>query len=367
LALARQAASGVNRTPTEITMRSVLFVFLAAGLAVAQPAPTGIKPTAVTFEKANATLGEVAAELSKSPAGVLVGVESGLLKAKCPADFDSTPFWDALETAADRTRTRLALHDGGRNVTLEPAAARREISAVSGPFRMVARTVTGRLLVESGTAYHEIQLDVHWEPRVSVFRIDSNPKVTKAEDDRGKALTADHGMSRHFPTAALTDMKVRLAGLTRESKRIAVLAGEFRATAAERMLAIPFKTLAGKFPATQTAEGVKVVLKSFAKVAGFWEAELEMAYPEGHPNFESFEEQKWLRDTRLRLVGPDGKPFEPDNDDVIASGRNVAATYRFKLLSTMNPTGKDWSLVLETPGPLKEVTVPFTLKNIPLP
>ena len=269
--------------------------------------------------------------------------------------------WNEEPVRPERVR------DGGRNVTLEPRAANREVSAVSGPFRVVAPLVTGRLLVESGTAYHEVQLEAHWEPRMPVFRIDSNPKITKAEDDRGRALVADPSISRHHPTVALTDMKVRLTGLTRDSKRIATLAGEFRATAAEKLLTIPFKSLAGKFPATQTADGVKVVLKSFTKVAGFWEAELEMTYPEGHPNFESFEEQKWLRDTRLRLVGADGKPFEPDNDDVVASGRNVTATYRYKLLSTMNPTGKDCSLVLETPGPLKEVTVPFVLKNIPIP
>ena len=38
---------------------------------------------------------------------------------------------------------------------------------------------------------------------------------------------------------------------------------------------------------------------------------------------------------------------------------------RFK--TNADPRGKGWSLVCETPGPLTEVTVPFTLKNIAIP
>jgi hypothetical protein len=50
---------------------------------------------------------------------------------------------------------------------------------------------------------------------------------------------------------------------------------------------------------------------------------------------------------------------------VTASGRFVTATYRFRAVG--DPRGKGWSLVCETPGPLVEVTVPFTLKNIAIP
>lgn len=350
-------------------MRRVLalpFLFLA-GLAPAQPSGGAtIAPTAFTFKKAGAPLGEVGAELSKSPAGVAVRVEPQLLKAKLAASVDAAPFWEALETAADRANARLSVREGGRAVTLEPRPGRREISAVSGPFRVVPRAVTGRLLLDSGASFHEVQLDVHWEPRMPVYRIDSQPRVTKAQDDRGTALRAEAGTSRHYPAAALTDLRVRVDGLTRDSRQIATLAGEFRATASPKLLTIPFQNLAAKSE-TRAADGVKAVLKSFKLVGGMWEAELELTYPENQPAWESFEEQKWLRDNRLRLVAPDATPYEPDNDDVTASGRVVTAVYRYKLLQRQNPLAKGWSLVAETPAPLVEVTVPFTLKDIPLP
>jgi hypothetical protein len=341
-------------------------LLLCATLAAAEPATPPAKPTAVTYQKQNAPLGEVAAELSKSAAGVTVTAEGAAVKAKCSVAFADTPFWEAVETAAAKTQTRVAVRDGGRTVALEPLGDRHPaISSASGPFRIAGRTVTGKLLLDSGLGFHEVVLDVHWEPRMPVYRIDNAPKVTRAADDAGTPLTSGTGSARHYPAGALTDMTLRLSGLTRASKKIAVLAGEFRATVAEKMLAVPFQNLAGKFPESHTVDGVKLTLKAFEKDGDTWNAELALEYPTGHPYFESFEEQKWLRDTRLRLVDPNAKPIDAASEDVNASGRTVTALYRFKVAG--NPAGKGWSLVCETPGPLTEVTVPFELKNIPIP
>ena len=79
------------------------------------------------------------------------------------------------------------------------------MSAVSGPFRIVAKQVTGRPLLDYGVTFHEIQLDVHWEPRYPVFRIDTNPKIKAAKDDKGNTYSPTqqpHAIIRpeHFPT-----------------------------------------------------------------------------------------------------------------------------------------------------------------------
>jgi hypothetical protein len=334
-------------------------------IATAQPEEHAIKATTINLQKPNVVLGEVAEALSKSPAGVTVSADPRSLKTKLSVAFKTTPFWEALETAADQSKTRISLRDGGRTVVLEPWTKNREISAVSGPFRIVPKAVIGKLLLEDGNSFHEVQLDVHWEPRMPVYRIDANPNITTATDDRGQKLTPSQGNSRQYPTNSTADMTVKLTGLTRESKTIGTLAGEFRAVAAEKMLAVRFAKLTDKFPITLTEDDVKVTLRSFENSGNTWDAELTLEYPKNHPFFESFEEQKWLRDTRLKLIGPNGMPLNPDSEDVNASGRTVNATYRFKVAG--NPLGKGWSLVCETPGPLTEVKVPFTLKNIPIP
>ena len=349
--------------------RSLLFlgVALLASAAIADQGLPAIKPTTITFQKSNAVLREVAAELSKSPSGIAVAVDDAVVKAKCPVSFSNTPFWEALESAAAKSSTRLVLRDAGRTIALEPLAGRpRASSSISGPFRVVAREVTGRVLLDEATVSHSVRLTAHWEPRMPVYRIDIFPRITQAKDDRGAALMIPPRVARDYPTGASHDLTVeQISGLTRDSKRIAVLAGEFRAVAAERLLNVPFQSLAGKLPIEQKVEGVKVSLKSFAKDGDLWIAELLLEYPPNHPNFESFEEQRWLRDTRLRLISPAARPADPDSEEVIASGRFVTATYRFKV--TGDPRGKGWSLVCQTPSPLVEMSVPFTLKDIPIP
>ena len=352
-----------------MSIRSCLFLAaaLAASVVLAQPATTSVKPTTVTYQKPTAVLGEVAAELSKSGAGVAVAAEGAAAKAKCPAAFAGVPFWEALESAAAKSQTRIDVRDGGRAVALVPLAGRSPPpSSVAGAFRVVAREVTGRALLDEGTVAHAVHLTAHWEPRVPVYRIDIYPRVTEAKDDRGAALAVPPRAARDYPVGSRHDLTVeQVTGLTRDSRRIATLRGEFRAVVADRLLTVPFTALADKFPAEQVAGGVKVTLKAFEKDGETWNAELALEYPAGHPTFESFEEQKWLRDTRLRLVSPLAKPLDPDSEEVVAAGRFVTATYRFK--TNADPRGKGWSLVCETPGPLTEVTVPFTLKNIAIP
>lgn len=321
----------------------------------------------MTYKNSQATAGDVAAVLSRSPAALPVRVDAALVDKRCPADFDRRPFWDALETLAEQTKARIAPRDGGRQVLLEPLGSRpRERSAVSGPFRVVARKITAVSFLDGGPATYELELEVHWEPRLPVFRIDSQPRITRAEDDRGNALVTGPPSTWQYPgTAPRADLSVKLGGLSRAAASVGVLAGEFRVTAAERLLTVRFPRLGGKFPLTVSEDRVTVALRSFEKVGTAWEAEVELLYPEGQPLFESFEEQRWLRDTRLRLVGPDGRTIEPDGEDATASGRRVTATYRFK--TEANPTAQGWSLVCETPSPLVEAKVHFQLTNVPLP
>jgi hypothetical protein len=322
-------------------------------------------PTTITCQKADATLGDVTSELSKL-SGIPISATGLDLQKKCPANFVKMPFWVALETTAKQTGTKIVLQEKGTKVALEPKGNSREVSAVNGPFRIVAKQVIGRELLDLGTTFHEVYIEVHWEPRIPIFRIDTQPRITKAADNRGVELLASTTSASTYPTESLSDMKIRLTGLTRQSSQIGVLAGEFRLTAATSMLSFRFRDLTSKLPITQSQNLVTATLKGVSKPDKSWEVELELQYPKDHPAFESFEEQKWLRDNRLQLVSPAGKPIEPESEELSVHNRNrVVATYRFP--GNLNPLAKGWSLIYETPGPLSEFKIPFELKNIPIP
>jgi hypothetical protein len=346
-----------------------VFGSAAAFSAPPEPAAAALPPTKVTLKQADATLADAAAALAKV-SGMTIAVEPDVAKRRCPFAFDGTPLWDALEKAALDADARLVVSDRGRTITFAPRGASQEVSATSGPFRVALRGVTGRLVVEAGTTFHELQLEVHWEPRYPVYRIDTNPKIVAAKFDRGSDLIADPTVARDYPAGSSITTKVRLAGLPRRASKIDVVAGEFRAVAAARLLAFKFDDVTAKAPATRREDRVSATLKplSFDESTGTWDSELVLEYPTGGPVFESFEEQKWLRDNRARLVSPDGKPHNPDSEEVVIGAAKdrlrVTATYRFK---GVNPRAKGWSLVYEAPSPLVEVVVPFKLENIPVP
>jgi hypothetical protein len=343
----------------------LLFVPSLAIVALAiQPPKSPIGGTIISFRNQNATLGNVVATLSKT-SGIPISVTPTESNTKCPVTFNAISFWSALEQTARQTGMKIVLIDKGTKVALEPRGMNREVSTVNGPFRIVAKQVIGRALLDLGVTFHEVYLEVNWEPRIHVFRIDTQPHITKIIADRSASPAAPSSIANGYPTDVISDMKFRVNGLTRESKQIDLLAGEFRVTAAEEMQSFIFEDLSVKLPITKEQSRVIAKIKKIAKPDKSWDVELELQYPEGHPPFESYEAQKWLRDNRLQLVTPDGKPFDPENEEIDVRGRRIEATYRFS--GDLNPLAKGWRLIYETPSPLVEFKVPFELKNIPLP
>jgi hypothetical protein len=362
-----------NQPDAFMLQKALAFALVVSGAALvpaADPVPFAIPPRVVDLNMPNSTLGKVAAAVSRQTS-IPVSFPPAAAGETCDGIYSGKPYWEVLEAMADQTGNRIALQDDGRRVALVPRGKSREVSSIHGAFRTVARQVVGRYLLDDGLTFHEVHLDIHWEPRFPVFRIDSQPAIAKAEDDRGTALVASSASARtQIRAAAVHAAVVRLNGIPREARKIAVLQGQFRVTASEKMLAFKFGDLTAKTPVAAPAqEKVEAVLKGFTKDEDTWEVEIELTYPDTIPEFESFE--TWATGNRLRLISPDGKAsFEPASYAVNALGRKVAATYYFKedaAKGLANPKAKGWSLVYEAPSTPLDLTVPFELKDVPLP
>jgi hypothetical protein len=347
----------VPRIPCWLAGLTVLATFGAAP-------PTGpvVPPKTITLSKPEATPGDVLAEIRKQTA--LTVEAPGLGESSGPIQYDKAPFWTVVEQLAERTSSRIALGKQGREITLVKRNGPPVPSSVDGPFRVAVRQVQCRKDLESGKSVTEITLDIHWEPRFPVFRIDSEPTITAATDDRGRRLTPLTAKVRTPPGGFVYTSTVRIEGVPREAKRLTHLAGTFTVTASERMLPFAFD-LGGKTPVTPPEqEGVTARLRRFEKLDDRWEAELELTYPPGQPEFESFE--SWVTENRARLVGPDrSKALDPTDYDIPERDRRVVAVYRFPANAFTNPRG--WTLTYETPAPLVEFPVRFELKDILLP
>jgi hypothetical protein len=337
-------------------MTAALLVALAA-------APPAVPPTRVTVPPGR-TLAAAAADIGRAT-GLRLDVSAADAGAAFPPAAD-LPFWAAVQQAADRTGHRIAVTRQGEQIALVRGAGGP--ASIDGAFRAAARGVTAKADYDTGRTAYEVSLDLHWEPRFPVFRVDAQPTITTATDDRGTALAAPAGGAKAAVTGYAHPATVRLDGLTRKSASIARLAGQFTVTAAPRMLAFRFADLAAKPPVPQQQDGVTVTLTGFDRRDDRWDLSLRLEYPEGHPAFESFE--SWTGRNTLRLVSPDrSRVYDPDTFDVTETGRTATAVYRFAAGGRGPNLGdrKGWSVVYETPAPLAEFPVRFELKDLPLP
>jgi len=325
-----------------------------------------IPPTLVRLNRPTGTLGEVLKDVALQ-SGLSVDATAFDPAAACAVTFEGIPLWNALESIAEKIQARIALGQNGRSVSLVKRNGPAAVSSVDGAFRIVVKQVQSKLDFESGKSVVEVTLDIHWELRLPVFRIDAQPTITAASADAGTPK-ANTSRAKTPPRGRMYTTVVRLEGIPRSATVIRELNGIVIVTATPRMLRFEFVDLSGSSPVTLAAqEGVTATLKPLQKLDRLWEIPIELKYP-ALPEFESFE--SWVTENRLQLISPTGKTLEGGEPDVPELGRKVSAVYRVSGDAAKNgllADRKGWSAVYFTPAPLVEFEVRFRLKDIPLP
>lgn len=350
-----------------IPVSSVFIAVIAAVWAAdapPKPPPVGAKP--VTLQKADAPAGEVAAAVTAQTG---LAVEPVDPTRKLTVAFDRTPFWKAVGAMCDATAARPTVE--GNKVKLVPRATPAAAPwDADGPFRVAVKKVVARRDFDAAATEYELHLEVLWEPRFPVYLIDGEPRV-EAVAAAGAKPTAAAPTGRVMPTGYSHQAVLRLTNVPRGAKTIDTLTGTFGVVAAEKLLAVEFADLTADQPVTKTVEGVAVTLRPVKTTDRRTEFALDLRYPPSHPEFESF--QLWATANRLRLTAPDNRTTRechPDDSSVDAAGPRVRGEYNFPTAGPRAVTfgdRKGWRAVYETPGPMTEQTVRFTLKTIDLP
>jgi len=318
-----------------------------------------IAPRTVTFTKADATVGQVGEEIKKQT-GFAIEVPKELAGKKIDAKFDKMPFWEAVEKLAEQSGCRIALAGQGREVRLVKMSDKvsTALSAVDGPFRVAVRQVIGKRDFETGDVGYEVHLDMMWEARLPIYYADTEPLVTTVAS-RSKVQSA--------VTGYLHPLTVRLTDVPRAHQKIDKLDLTVTGIGAEKMLPFIFDLPFGEkaVAVSKEQDGVKVSLRPVKRTEKRVEVIFDLEYPDSQPKLESF--QQFTSENRLRLVSPDGRTKLETNDySTEESGRRVRANYIFTNPELpANLTG--WKAEYETPSPLMELTMRFSLKNILLP
>ncbi|HVK10705.1 MAG TPA: hypothetical protein VM597_18200, partial [Gemmataceae bacterium] len=263
-------------------------------------------------------------------------------------------FWNAMDQLAGASDSRVVVSQG--KIALKPGASKGP-SHVVGPFRFTAPGVSIRGDVEAGTASYELGLAVAWEPGVHAYRIDGRPRITRATDDAGRAVGVNAGGSRSFTAWNSAPLSVFPTGVTRGVKSL-TLEGSVTVTMADELMTFDFGS-AVKPVGPPAQKGVSARAVKSAADGDDWVIEIELTYPRSDVVWESHEDY-WLRNNVLRLLPPGGAPIKMDLD-------TLDRTIRYVAKGQGRRVALNWGLDYRTPGPMREVTVPFVLKNIPLP
>ena len=314
--------------------------------------PTGIMPAQVST---GAGVAATVCAALEAQTGIRVEGVDGTK----PVPAGKGTFWEAIDRVCTATSSRVSAVGPGRTVKLAPG---RDAHANDGAFRVTAKAVVAKYDAEADRTTYTLHLEVAWEPRFPVFRIDAQPQISAGRDDLGNVLSGTRARVKTPPTGASFVAQVLLVGLSRKSATIASVSGSFTVTASPKMLAFAFDSPTA-LPAAKSLDGVTLKLARIEKDEDRWEVDVTAAYPAGQPEFESFE--SWASGNTLTLVAPGGKTHAPANFQIDERTGRLAGTYRFKGIDLSNRTG--WRAVYETPAPMAEFPVAFTLTGIPLP
>lgn len=328
------------------SLRIVVTIALFIPFASAADRPIPPQTVSVTGGR---PVADVVADLSKQ-SNVPFDLSGANRQAMGKSNLAKVPFWNAVEQLAAETGHRAVPGKKGREVRLVRAVGPQVKASIDGPFRVAVRQVIGKTDFEAGTTAYDVILDIHWEPRFPVFRIDSEPTISALTDDAGSKLTFSPAKSKVPVGDAIHTTTIRVHGVPRKATKLTALSGSFVVTTTDRML--PFVLNLDQLPAKAEREGVSVEVTRAETVDDRFEVAVELTYPPTHPVFESFE--SWATENRAKLG-----TAEPLDYEVRTEGRRVSAVYRFKA------AGKQ--LQYTTPAPLLEYAVRFELKDIPLP
>jgi hypothetical protein len=290
----------------------------------------------------------------KEQTGIDVDVSTLDQTKAIAADFINVDFWTAIERLAERSDSRVTTVGG--KVALKPGKSAAP-ACVSGPFRFAVREVIVRGDLETGSTTYDVTMDVCWEPWLLAFRIDTSPHKCAAKDDAGLDLLVRRGGARTFTSGNVATLAIRPVGLDRSARSFSVT-GSIMVTIADELLTFAFD--ANKPLPVAAQKGVSATVSRSGADGSDWFAEVEMRYPKGNVNWESHEFY-WARNNELRLLNPKGEPIKADRVDF----GDGSIRYLFK--NRAKQIGPGWKLEYRTPGPMREIAVPFELKDIRLP
>jgi len=289
------------------------------------------------------------------------------------------PLWAVLRSICEQTGTLdISPGDNGIRLSLGCGALTRAPAAVSGPLLIVASRITHQKSVEfTQGAQRSSDFAVHFtalaEPKLKIMPGAASVRLTEAVDDRGNSLLPPGSIDETYGGGSpFWSFQTRLRFPDNPGTQISSIAGQLTFNAASRFESIELTDLANARNAQSDIGHFRFIVRQVTQTNdNRFEVAVAAVAPPGEP--EEFNRlQQLLYSAELRLLDTEGRSIMRSagpNFTPSERGNTIEMTTLFdRNLSDGRPAaGPAHKLVWQIPVESKPLTVPFELKNLPLP
>jgi hypothetical protein len=326
----------------------------------------------VTIQAKGIRLTEAIAQLQKQTGNAITDLRESLgAEVTNPAfdiDLSKVPFHEALDRV-----TRLAdvsinafTGDGSIGITAGKPPKDPMIQYV-GPFRVAFKQLTQVRDLQAGTSAANAQLELSWEPRLRPMLLALKSDGVTVKDDKAREIKPQTMMESNEvplrPENPAVELNINLEGPDRTATKLSSFKVKTEITLPAGIRSFRFPSLAQE-NVTQKQGDVSATLQNVEIDEQVWKVNVEIAYPDSGPAFESY--RQGLFNNRLWLQKDDGTRFEHNGgfSNTSSDGGKLGFEYLF-----VDAPGKpaDYQFVYETPSKVITIPLEFEFKNVPLP
>jgi hypothetical protein len=292
-------------------------------------------------------------------------------------DITDKPFFEAFDIIAEKAGITFSPYTGDGTLGImaggmadaaaKPAMA-KPLLTYAGPFRIQFKQIA--IVKDFGGAAPTAtaQFDVMWEPRLRPMLLAVKNEELKIVDDQGKEVKPQVSQEQNEATGlqagnCVAELNLNLIAPERASKVLTSLKVKGQVTVPSGMKQFKFPKLDAT-NVTQKQGDISVTLESTEVDEQTWKVALEVSYPEGGEDFDSY--RQGLFNNRLWLQKPDGTRFEHNGGYNNTGANNGKISFEYMFVDAPGKPG-DHMLVYESPAKVVPIPLEFEFKDVPLP
>jgi hypothetical protein len=329
-------------------------------------------PTFVTIQSKGIRLSEALQQAQRQTGNPVSDLRESLgAEATNPAfdlDLKKVPFLEAMDRIARAAEVSINAFSGDGSIGITAGAPpKAPMIQYVGPFRIAFKQLMEQRDLQAGTSSGNAQIEVAWEPRLRPMLLTLKMDGLEIKDDKGKEIKPQTMMESNEvvlrPENPAAELNLNIEAPDRSATKLTSFHLKSEITLPAGMKTFRFPSLAQENVALKQGD-VGATLQNVEIDEQVWKVNLELAYGDTGPAFESY--RQGLFNNRIWLQKADGSRFEHNGgfSNTSSDGGKLGFEYLF-----VDVPGKpaDYQLVYETPSRVVTIPLEFTFKDVPLP